>query len=159
MDDTDTGYKLFVGHQFNNGLGLDIGYLNLGEVDLTISGEYDDASAFLDSVRHTYPLSADGFFWAGDFNWYFYDSLSLLVRVGVFVWDSDYRTTSLTSGETTRDSRSGSDRFWRVGGQYDLTTNWSLQASWERFDLGGNDVDFVSAGLMYRFGWPLVISN
>jgi hypothetical protein len=35
-----------------------------------------------------------------------------------------------------------------------MTDAWNIQAVWERFDLGGTDVDFVNVGLVYRFDWP-----
>jgi hypothetical protein len=154
VDDTSSAYRLFVGRSLGDSLGIEAGYLDLGEVELTIEGRYTDVADFVDSVRLVHPFSAEGFYVAGNYNWYFYSDWSLLVRAGIYSWDSDYRTTSTGGSATARDGRNGTDLFYGIGGQYDMTSSWSVQALWERFDLDGHDVDYFNAGVMYRFGWP-----
>jgi opacity protein-like surface antigen len=154
VDDTSSAYKLFVGRRLGDSLGLEAGYLDLGEVELTISGRYTDVADFVDSVRKIHPFSAEGFYVAGNYNWYFSSAWSLLVRAGIYSWDSDYRTTSTGGGATARDGRNGTDLFYGIGGQYDVASRWSVQASWERFRLNGNDVDLFGATLVYRFSLP-----
>jgi opacity protein-like surface antigen len=156
VDDTGTGYKMFVGYRFNKALGVEGGYLDLGEVGLTISGQFDDVDTFLDSARAIHPSSAAGAYLAGNYNWYLLGDLSLLIRAGVFFGKGDYSTTAEAVAVLVSDDSSESETafFGGVGCQYDITSSWSLQAAWERFSLDGDGVDFFSGSLIYRFGWP-----
>jgi OOP family OmpA-OmpF porin len=154
MDDSGTGYKLFVGYRFKEMLSVECGYLDLGEVGLTISGQFDDVEDFLDSIRETHPHSASGAYLAGSYNWYFTKDWSLLVRTGLLLGSSDYSTTAEDIAASVSDDSSEAAFFFGAGCQYDINSTWGLQASWERFSIDGSGVDFISASLMYRFGWP-----
>jgi OOP family OmpA-OmpF porin len=155
VDDSGTGYRLFVGYRFKESLSVEGGYLDLGEVGLTISGQFDDVDEFLDSIRETHPHSAAGVYLAGSYNWYFYKGWSLLARTGLFLGSSDYSTTSEDiAAAAVSDDSSEAAFFFGAGCQYDINSIWGLQASWERFSLDGDGVDFLSASLIYRFDWP-----
>jgi OOP family OmpA-OmpF porin len=154
VDDSATGYRLYAGYRFKEFLSVEGGYLDLGEVGLTISGQFDDPDIFMDSVREIHPSSAEGVYLAGNYNWHFIKDWSFLVRAGLFFGDSDYRTTVADVAATASHDASETAFFFGAGCQYDLTPAWGLRASWERFSLDGDDVDFLSAGLMHRFDWP-----
>jgi hypothetical protein len=159
VDDASAGYKLFVGRTILDSLGLEAGYLDLGEMGITVSGRYDDVEDFLASVRKIHPLSAKGVYAAGSYNWRFLKRWSAMLRAGVYSWDSDYHTRPEEGEGSAQDGPDGTDLFWGLGCRYDVTSSWSTQVLWERFDLDGHDVDYVNVGLMYRFDWPLGKKN
>ena len=152
IDDTRTGYKLFAGYRFTDHWRIEGGYVDLGETEVKLRAKYNDAEAFTAAVKKIHPESADGFYLAAGYHWPIIKNWSLLGRLGLFNWESDYKTAA--GGVGGSHSRSGTDLFWGCGLQLDLTKRWSVHALWERFYLGSSEIDFFNAGLQCRFHWP-----
>lgn len=131
-DDSDTGYKLYLGWGFTPNFGLEAGYVDLGEFHGPL-GSLKADGAYLDAVG-TLPLGL-GF--------------SGLGRVGVF--NGRLRSDRLGLGDSDRGSN------WKVGlgVQYDFNPKVSLRGEWERYRFDAldtrDDADLYSIGLNYRF--------
>lgn len=154
LKDTDTGFKLLLGHQFTPNFALEGGYVDLGKAkynaalsDGNASANYKSYGAVLDAVG-IMPLS-NGF--------------SLFGKGGLY-----YGRTSLdvsNSSAAAGGAFSGLNSTWKTslnygaGVSYELSKNLSLRGEYERFshvgdniETGGkSNVDLLSVGLALKF--------
>src|SRR5512139_998696 len=159
IDDSDTGWKAFVGYRFNPYLALEGGYVDLGKATFTttiasapppyvapfqIHGTAEATGVNLVAIVGV-PLGSAAF---------------LFAKGGAFHWDADF-TETIPSLGVTRVARSESDTKPTYGAGVELRLGHGarVRAEWERFeDVGsgiggreGTNVDLASAGLMYEF--------
>ena len=132
-DDKDTGMKIFGGFKFNQNLGLEASWVDLGEVSATgpggtATGEVD---GFGLAVMGMIPLN---------------EKFGLFGKVGAYMWDS---TVSAPGFGSVSDD--GTDIMFGAGVNWNLTTHFGLRAEWERFDIDGDDIDFISIGAQFNF--------
>lgn len=126
--DDDTGTKLSVGYRFNRNLGLEGGFTDLGEFDA--AGSSVEIDGF--QIVGVYSLPAVG------------EKVSVFGKAGFYGWD----------GETASGlSDNGTDAAFGLGVQYGAG-DWAVRGEWERFDIDGDDVDLISASIVYSFGRP-----
>lgn len=158
IDDTDTGWKLFAGYQFNPNFAVEGGYVDLGKINfstrvtavgttptnIALSGEIETKNGlFLDAVG-IIPLQ---------------NNFSLFGRLGIYSMKTEVRATASSGAVTASASESStdSDLHWGIGAGYDFNKNVAARLEWERFkDVGDNntgegDVDLLSVGLVYKF--------
>ena len=151
--DRDTAYKLYGGYQFNRWVGVQGGWLDLGEMGFTattsppgtLAGDVRFNGLNLDLVG-SWPLT---------------DRFSLLGTVGVAYLRSRGTYSTTGAGMNPYGATSTSERHAAlklgVGAAWRFSEAWELRAEAERFrvrDTVGNrgDVDLLSVGLVYRFG-------
>lgn len=150
-DDRHFAFKVFGGYEFNKYFALEAGYFDLGRFGFTadtvpaagLTGKIKLNGMNADAVG-TLPLT---------------DKFSAFARVGyTYSYAKDnfagYGAIIVRDPESNRHS---SNYKFGVGLQYAVTTSFGLRAEAERYrvnDAVGNkgDVDFFSAGAVYRFG-------
>lgn len=145
-DDTDTGWKLFVGYEFNPYFSIEGGYADLGEsdADTTVLGIPVSAEA-----------EVDGFFLAGLAAWPVNDAFSIFGKLGLIAWDVDVDASG--GGVSVSDDESGTDVLFGIGAQYNFIDNFGIRAEWERYnsigdsDIGNTDIDFISGSIIFLF--------
>ncbi len=132
--DSAIGWKIFGGYEINEILAVEGGYTSFGEMDgPTILG-------FSTSVEPTgYEIAAVG-------NFPINSQLSLFGKVGLLAWDFKANINGLGSNSTT-----GTDAFYGLGGQYEISGNLAVRASWERYTIEDGDIDFLSASAVFGF--------
>ena len=150
-DESDLGYKVFGGYQFNKYLALEGGYFDLGKFGFTattvpagsLSGEVKFKGVNFDIVGFV-PFT---------------EKFSAFGRAGV-----NYAETNGTFGGTgavnvldPRRSKSAADYKVGLGLQYDFTRSFAMRAEVERYrinDSVGNkgDIDLGTVGVLFRFG-------
>jgi len=153
VDDSDFGFKLYGGYQFNKNFALEAGYTDLGELKshtVITSG----SSGTLDGKWKAYSIdiSAVGILPVNE-------KFSLFGRAGVSFWNLDFDLTGSGPGSgTLSESESGVGPLLAFGASFDIARQFILRAEYERhFDLGKDDttgkgdVDLLSIGLVYRF--------
>jgi len=154
VDDSDTGWKLFAGYQFNRYLAVEAGYYDLGKVSFSgrlttavppfpagtgTSGNFD-SKAYAVAAVVTLPVWGD---------------LSLLARLGVARGEQEGDVTTGGIGASAKDETT--ELTYGLGASYAFARNLGIRAQWERFRVGGeavggkNDVDLYSIDLLYRF--------
>lgn len=150
-EDSDRGYKFFVGYQFNDYVALEAGYADLGDFGLraarvpdtgTLTGETSYKGYNFDVVG-TWPLTA---------------RLSAFGRVGAFHYETEenYVGTESLAASLSRDDKDTGYKFG-AGLEYSFTERLSARIEAERYRiddmLGDNgSVNLYSVGLVYRFG-------
>ncbi len=147
VDDTDTSFKIFGGTMFTPNFGLEVGYVDLGE----LSVNYDDG---VDFINATYESTA--FYVAGLGMLPLNDQAGLFLKAGFARWDLEEKiTSSLFPSETT--SESGTDLMFGLGAQF-AVNNLLLRAEFERFtDIGDenttgqSDVDVIGVSAAVKF--------
>ncbi len=151
-DESDVGYKLFGGYQFNRYFALEAGYFDLGKFSFTATTTGPDGTLKGDIEINGVNLDAVGFLPFGE-------KFAAFGRVGVNYADAQ-DSFSGTGAVTVLDpspSERGTSYKFGLGLQYAVTESFGLRAEAERYridDAVGNkgDVDLYSAGLVYRFG-------
>ncbi|MFC3283307.1 outer membrane beta-barrel protein [Litchfieldella rifensis] len=151
-DDSDTGYKLFVGYDFSPNFALEASYLDFG--DFTADASVMDGS---DTVTANIDASADGFGFALLGRLPIAAGFGIHAKVGLLAWDGEVSGTVRENGTTTfqaRGNADGTDPFYGVGAEY-VISRVMVRGEYERYDLSdsGEDftIDLLSASVGYLF--------
>lgn len=152
FDDSDIGYGLALGYQFDEHWSVEAGYLDLGQFAIEIEGNYSDPEAFYDDVEELHPEAAQGVQLSGHYRWFLTDQWALQAQLGVFIWEGDYDTTVSGVGRVGDNQQNETSFFAGVGVGYRWRPRWYLHAGWERYRFENHDVDFLNAGVSWRFG-------
>lgn len=142
VDDESSGFKLIGGIRPLDPFGIEVNYVDLGEMDATLSAACPPAAGGTCPASATFDARALSVSGVGYYSLPFVD---LFGRVGVARWESD-REFSLLGD----DSESGTDMTYGVGVQLRFLS-LALRLEYERFDLDRDSVDSVSLGLTYTF--------
>lgn len=166
-DDTDQAWKLFGGYRFLPWLGVELGWVDLGEVSsnyvLRSQVPLTNATANIDG-RYTVAGPSATVFGELDFN----DRTSGILRVGMYNAQFDYDETGTgADGLAHRfsNSKDYTKLTYGLGLNVRVTPNWDVRLDWDRytnvgsrFDLRNetngrfDHIDFVSMNVAYRFG-------
>ena len=137
IDDDSTAYRITLGWQFSDFLGIEAGYHNFGrfEDSYTIDGEPIDLR-----------LEADGFTLGATASIPLSQSFWLYGRAGAFMWDGDADVNSITDARPEE-----TNPYYGGGAKVKMTERFSLVGDWTRYELKDTASDVISLGLTYRF--------
>lgn len=150
-DDSDTGYKLFGGYQFNRHFAIESGYFDLGEFSYSATTM---PAGTLDGQMKLKGFNVDvlGFI-------PFSEKFSVFGRVGANYAEAKDRFSGTGAVNVLSPHAEERDTNLKLGAgvQYAFTDALALRIETERYrinDAVGNngDIDLVSMGLVYRFG-------
>lgn len=148
-DETDTGWKLYLGYQFSPTLALEAHYSDLGKINTTtrttgpaatITGNYDFRAWGVDAVG-TMPVAKQ---------------FDLFAKLGFYWADTDASAAAIVGGAATTIGVSDDNTGFKfgIGGRYHFTGSVALRAEWEHFNDVGNSrttgngsFNFFSLGL------------
>lgn len=164
-DDTDTGYSIGIGYEFNKYLSFEAGYLDLGETSIGSSAAssgtlYGKPYTFTGTLTAT--AETDGYYIGPIVSLPFSDKCEAYAKIGVYVWDLDADATA--TGTLTYDSvvyagsvqasasDDGTDLYYGLGTSYDITDKFTVRADWTRYDIESDDVDLFAVGAVFKFG-------
>lgn len=149
-DDSDMGFKLFGGYQFNRNFALEGGYFDLGEFGFAATTT--PIGTLNGNTTKIQGLNLDLVGTLG-----FTENLSGFGRGGLTYakTESSYSATGAVTAPNGG-NKSASSYKYGLGLEYDFTDRFSLRGEAERFridDAVGNDgdIDLLSLGLVYRF--------
>lgn len=151
-DDSDTGYKLFVGYDFSPNFALEGSYVDFGDftADITVTDGTNIANGNLKA-------SADGFGFALLGRLPIHGGFGIYGKVGLIAWDGDISGTARVNGDIVfegRDGADGTDPFYGVGAEY-VINRVMVRGEYERYDLSdrGEDftIDLISGSVGYLF--------
>ncbi len=150
-DDSSTGWSVIGGYFFNDWVGLEVGYLDLGEPDFTADSDGSGDSWVAGEVSTDF--EADGWLFAIIGRWPITDQLALLGRLGWYAWDTTETWTE--NGFVSSESDSGSDAYYGVGFEYDVGTpdKWVIRGdiAQTEVDDDGDTVNMLSASAVRKF--------
>lgn len=143
-DDSDTGYKLFVGYQFNPNFAIEAGYVDFGDFS---------ASASVPGYSAKAEISAEGFTAALVGKLPIQNGFSVFGKLGMIAWDGDYKESD-SDGWSYSESSDGSDPYYGIGAEYEVE-RILMRAEFERYDISDSgedfEIDMISASIGYRF--------
>ncbi|MFT4926319.1 MAG: hypothetical protein ACI8WB_002417 [Phenylobacterium sp.] len=153
VDDSRTGWKLNIGFDVTQNVAIEAGYLDLKEVSLEGSAQVTDPEAFNNAAKTIHPNSADGFTLGSTYRYSISQNFGLTGSVGLFNWDGDFNTRALAAPQTDagKDSTSGTDFYFGLGGGYEVFDDVTLSIEWERYKLDKEDAEVWSIGVDYHF--------
>lgn len=174
-DDSDTGWKLFVGYDFNNVISLEGYYADLGKAKADIKRQgatlippgdtfFGDATADL-----THELKSVGASMLFGHN--FVDWFRLYGRVGFHYTEAKTEfkfglngcvqpplgvCTPASESSSDTDTERGLDALLGVGAEFQFAGGFGIRLEWERYNQvkilsDKTNVDLISANLLYRF--------
>jgi len=141
VDDSDMGFKVGGGYMFNQNLGVEAAYVDLGKEKFTAPGVSAEAKASGEvlAVLGVWPINPQ---------------FSLLGRIGAI------NGTVKVSGGGADVKSTDVKLTYGVGGAYNLNKQFSIRLEYDRYDkLGNSDpnstgessVDLISLGVVYKF--------
>lgn len=140
-DEKDTTFAISGGYMFHPNIGAEIGYRDLGEASATVVGPGGtgvvtaEVSGFFFGLVGRLPVS---------------ERFSIVPRFGLYMWEGD--VTGTVNGTTVlSESDDGTDPYFGIGAQYDITRQMHVGAHFARFDLDGDDVDVIELKVGFRF--------
>ena len=151
LDEKDTGYSLYAGMPINENLDVEISYQDFGEASLSgVSGNQFTVGGTTYEFNQTATLkaSADSYGIAAKPKYKINENVTVYGKLGLHSWD----TTFTVSGTTVAGSESadGTDIFYGAGIQANFN-NLVARIGYTIYDLDGEDVDSINAGLAYKF--------
>ncbi len=140
VDDVAPAWSAFAGYQLNRHFGFRGGYVDFQTFDDILDESDIEDLPDLDLDLEGWMIGADGYLPLG--RW-----VSLIGKAGFMSWESkiDFGLPGV------EDSDSGTDPFYGAGLELNLGRRVGMEASYTRFDVDGNDVDFAAAALRIRF--------
>lgn len=141
-DDDDSGLKAYFGYNFSKYFGGEFGFISPGQPVLQTQtpgelfvGGIDVSGWFAEFVA-TLPLGA-GF--------------SAHAKVGPFAWRLDGALPSTTTSTAVVGKDDGIDFTAGVGLGYAVNERVGARLEFEKFQVGDDEFDYISAGLLVRF--------
>lgn len=129
--DDSSGFKAFGGYRFNDWVGAQAGYVNLGEFDAEEGPGSVEIDGYEASVVGRVPVNPD-----------FY----LLGKAGLYVWDLSVNNLPGVKEED------GTEGLVGIGGEFLLPSRIGLRVEWEKYaNVGEEDIDLLSAGFSFGF--------
>lgn len=132
FDDSDNAFGLKVGYMFTDLLGIEGGYIDLGDYNAS-----NDEGIDLN-------LDAEGFYLVGVLNFSFAENWDAYGKLGAFAFDSN--------SDFTEFDESSTELFGGLGIEYDFGT-WNIFGEFSKVDTDTNDlsIDIISLGIKYEF--------
>ncbi len=136
IDDSATAYRVYGGFDFNRFFGVEIQYIDFGEVS---------GNAVINNTTISATADANGFGVAGVAHIPLGEQFNLTGRLGYLAWDADTQAVGLSGGNSDRDI------FIGVGGEWVASDQWVLGLDLERYKLDDVHVNVWSLGARFRF--------
>ncbi len=149
--DSDFAASLFAGYQFSQYVALEVGYIDLGEREVTFVGESTDIDRFYDSIERIYPQSAKGLSAAAVASWSVTDDIIVSGKFGYWRWKGDYGTFE-NAAKVGKDSISGNDLWFGAELSYRLTQRSQVYFTAQRLKLDRSNNDLFGVGVRYFWG-------
>jgi hypothetical protein len=141
----EMGTRFFIGRQFNNYVGLEVGFTSFGRANFTaienesvIEGEFKTSAADI-RVVGTYPINR---------------SLFLKAQLGFTSWDNDVAflvEDDASSYSTEKTSNQGSDLLAGVGIGYGFNRLVAISFDIEKTEINKIKTDNLGLSLLLRF--------
>ncbi len=136
-DDSRNGWKVYAGVPLSGHFGMEVGYLELGEIEAVISAPAD-----------SFPHTGSGFTLAATGHWPLADSgVTVLGRAGMFRWEETY-----SLGVLGTVNEEGNDGFYGIGLEWPVM-GVSTRLDVERYRVNSGDITMYSLGLTLPFGF------
>ncbi len=149
FDKKSQSYSLNLGYQWLPRLGLELGYLDLGNAGVNIKSDSLTPAQYHELVKAVSPVLVDGWTLAARWTLWQNDSFQLELPVGMMRWDSSIRSQMGDSVKKT--TAQGTDPFYGLQLNYQFAADWQLGVAVQELDLAPNAVSHWQLLLRYQF--------
>lgn len=150
VDSDRVGYSLNLAYKLTNSFAVVAGYTNLNEVSVEIAADVTDPDEFVQLVKNIHPVSGDGFTLGVEYSFELSDKFRINTQVGAFAWQGDFNSSELLNGEVSASNEvSGTDLYYGVSAEYNITKPLAIAVGWQRFNLDDDESDMWSIGIKY----------
>jgi hypothetical protein len=148
-DDSRTGFQIAAGYQWSELTYSEVGYLDLGdvEVNLTLDGDAD-LDAFASDFAKEYPITATGVTLVQGLSFKAGSAVTFSAEAGAFVWNGE---VELDNAVFALEDDDGVDPLAGVKIDLALGDAFSLGLSGRRIFFGDQDVDLYAVSSSFRF--------
>lgn len=162
LDDSDTGYRLYLGWQFHDLVSAEFGYANFGELSQSVTGSTADPAGFLTALAEEQPLMSSGITLGvasgmqlnelGLEDSEFSRNFGIYGRAGLYLWKTEVEYQAGTV--TINQDDSGTDLYFGIGARYTLFEDFDVALGYDHYG-AETAVDMVNLSVNYRFdlGW------
>jgi OOP family OmpA-OmpF porin len=141
VDAKSMAYKVFGGYQFFRYVGVEVAYVDLG--NLVYSGEFSGTP--IDNGK----VSVKGIDISAIGTVALSDRISAFGKLGVYAWEA--HASDVAPGATFNARNSGHDASFGVGLGYAVTRFSDLRAEFEQFRIGDDKAGLFSVGITFKF--------
>ena len=145
LDTSRHGFKFYVGKEIHTNGSVELGYLDLGKVNLDIQGTITDLDEFIDAVDQYHPETGQGYTIHYFYRFYQYQRVGFKGRVGLFSWASKYALEGQTSSKIVKDN--GTDLSYGLLADYRFSEAAVLRFEAERYEVDDSNLDYFSLGV------------
>lgn len=138
VDDTDTEWKIYGGWRLFKFVALEAGFSDMGEVSAASTIDTSSVSMSADGIT----VAALGVLPVGNFD--------LFAKMGYLYWDADLAINDPLLGPINT-SDDGDDTILGAGVVWNYPGPGAARLEYEKAELGGLDIDSISAGLTFMF--------
>lgn len=148
-DESRTGYQLALGYQWSELTYTEVGYLDLGdvEVNLTLAGD-TNLVAFARDFAKNYPITATGATLVQGLSFKAGSMVTLSAEAGAYIWKGEIELDNATFALEDDD---GVDPLAGLKIDFALGDAFSLGLSGRRIFFGDQDVDLYAVTSTFRF--------
>jgi hypothetical protein len=154
LDDSATGWKLSVGYMFNEYVGVQGSYVDLGdlETEFTASVPPDQVDALLARGTALFPGRGEGFLLDVLVQYAFSERVSVYGTVGWFVAEPESEQTVISGGTGTAvRSDDENDVAGSIGLKISVSDSVDIKLGYERYYIDSDSTDFPMLAVEFRF--------
>lgn len=153
IDDSRTAGKIAVGASLTERFSMELGWVDLGEVQAAFSTNTDDPDSFFALTNNIHPTSTEGVALSGVYQFLRHEEWFLQFRLGLYFWDGDFDSLDVFGARPVPNNsdRDGTDIYFGAGANYQLDESLQLLIEWERYRFDIDDTDLLSIGVTYHF--------
>ena len=148
LDKSSTSWSAELTLPLNTDWAASLGYADLGEGSVHITGESADASAYQQAVARVSPILPQGFLAGMRYRVVERELWDMQAEAGVWYWQSDISSDVANNHLSTKVN--STDWYAGVQSSYQLGNNWAAVARLRYYNLSDAITD-ISVGLTYRF--------
>ncbi|WP_431685641.1 tandem-95 repeat protein [Hahella sp. NBU794] len=142
------GYQFLAGYRYHPYMAAEIGFLDLGNVKVSMSASALTSEALKNAVEKHYPVSGSGWTLSNRFLWPVREQITLSAEVGLFLWEGDIQ---LSGADINPDLKGDTDPILGLGLNYRLHKNIDASIRLKRAFFDGQHVDLMGVGAVWRF--------
>jgi hypothetical protein len=150
LTNDDSTFAVYGGYRFERPFSVELGWVNLGQVESEIASTPADVDEFLDDVADEQPFLGEGVNLRGIYHFLDRERFQVGVSLGIWVWDAELEAEA-ADGNRIRISESGVDLNFGLQAQASLGNGFSVLVSVERYILDDNDANTIWIGVQGSF--------
>ncbi len=153
LDKQRLSYGVGVGYFLTDNWFVEGGYLNTGDVDLTLQSSSTASQAFYDAIERIYPESGEGPYLQLGYRYRFTSDWSVTGKMGAFFWKGDYLSLPVdTNTGRGSDQPSDTDLVYGLSLDYQISHDWVTSLQAQRVEFDNYPTTMLGLNLAYHFG-------